>query len=182
MKKTIACLSLFLFMSAMILVSSNWQPVANTKVNFTIDGMFGKDVKGIIAGLRSEIEFYPEDLSRSSISASISPATINTGIKKRDTHLKTSDYFEVEKYPNICFSSKSFRKVGEYFVVEGNLTLKDVTKAITIPFEFTARGDSAWFNGDFNINRLDYHLGKKSRFMGNEVRIHLNIPVTGRKN
>lgn len=176
MKKLIALLFFCILGSAAVL-RHNWEPVKNTKVNFVIDGMFGKDVRGTISGFTSEIQFYPDDLPRSTIRAKINPATIDTDNKKRDSHLKTSDFLDVEKFPGISFASKRFRQVGEYFVVEGDLTLKDITKTITIPFEFITRGDSAVFNGDFNINRLDYNVGKKSMFMGNDVRIHLNIPV-----
>lgn len=178
MRKLIALLAFISFISAVSFFTANWQPIPRAKVNFTIDGLFGKDVRGTISGLKTEINFHPDDLPHSSINATISPATINTGIGKRDEHLKTADFFEVAKFPHISFVSKSFRKVGEYFVVEGELSMKDVKKPVTIPFEFTTHGDSAVFNGDFNVNRLDYHVGKKSRLMGNEVRVHLNIPVT----
>ena len=177
MKKITAVLIFLLCTSAALLIDANWQAATNSKVNFSIDGMFGIDVNGTISELKSTIEFYPGDVAKSHIQASINPATITTKNKKRDKHLKTTDFLEVEKYTRISFVSKSFRQVGEYFVVEGELTLKDVTKPITIPFEFVTHGDSSIFRGDFNINRLDYHVGKKSLMMGNEVRIHLDIPV-----
>lgn len=176
MKKAFAIISFLLFASALTL-NNNWQPIPKARVNFTIDGVFGKDVHGTIGDLKTDINFHPDDLSHSSITATISPKTVNTGIKRRDAHLRTADFFDVEKFPQISFTSKSFRQVGEYFVAEGELSMKDVKKQITIPFEFTVHGDSAVFNGDFNINRLDYHVGKKSRLVGNEVRVHLNIPV-----
>lgn len=177
MKKIFALLALFILTSAMIVKNDNWEPAPGAKVSFTIDGLFGKDVKGTISDLKTHIDFYPDDLPRSSITATVSVSTINTKNKKRDNHLKNADFFDAEKFPTIRFTSKSFRQLGEYFIVEGDLSLKDVTKPVTIPFEFFLKGDSAVFSGDFNINRLDYNLGKKSRLMGNEVRIHLDIPV-----
>jgi len=177
MKKVISLLAFSVLTSAICILYGNWQTLPDAKINFTIDGLFGADVKGTISDLKSTIRFYPDDVPRSSITTAIRPATINTGNKKRDNHLKTIDFLEVEKYSSISFISKSFRQIGEYYVVEGDLTLKDVTKPITIPFEFINYGDSAVFRGDFNINRLDYHVGKRSHFMGNEVRIHLDIAV-----
>jgi polyisoprenoid-binding protein YceI len=156
---------------------SNWEPVPDAKIKFTIDGLLGIDVIGTIGDLKSEIYFFPDDVAHSSISSTISPATIDTQNKKRDKHLRTSDFLDTEKFPAISFVSRSLRKVGEYYVVVGDLTLKSITKSISIPFEFTDSGDHALFVGDFKINRLDYNVGKKSWMMGNDVWIHLNIPV-----
>jgi polyisoprenoid-binding protein YceI len=173
-----------IFLYLLILISfsftsllSNWEPVPDTKINFTIDGLLGIDVTGTISDLKSDIHFFPDDLANSSISATISPATIDTKNKKRDKHLRTNDFLDTEKFPAITFVSRSLRKVGEYYVVVGDLTLKSIAKSISIPFEFTDSGDRALFVGDFKINRLDYNVGKKSWMMGDEVWIHLDIPV-----
>jgi polyisoprenoid-binding protein YceI len=177
MKKTIAIFLSFFTLSAFTALVGNWEPISGTKTNFSIDGLFGIDVNGTIDDLKTEIHFFPDDLLNSSISATVSPATVDTKNKKRDKHLTTKDFFEVEKFPTISFSSRNFRKVGEYYIVEGDLTIKNITKQITIPFEFTDSGSTALFVGDFDIKRLDFDVGKKTIMMGNEVRVHLNIPV-----
>lgn len=176
MKKTIALLSFFIFSSA-ILLNLNWLPLQGAKISFKINGPFGKDVKGTLSDFKTEIEFYPENVSHSNITASVEASTIDTKNNKRDRHLKGPVFFDTENFATIRFVSKSFRKLGEYFIVEGELTLKDVTRPVTIPFEFITSQDTGWFRGDFEINRLDYHVGKKSRMMGNKVAIHLDIPV-----
>jgi polyisoprenoid-binding protein YceI len=177
MKRTILIISIFISCLGFTGIK-NWEPASEAKVNFSIDGMFGIDVNGTISDLKADIHFFPNDPVHSIISATISPATINTKNKKRDAHLKTVDFLDVEKYPSISFVSKNIRKVGEYYVADGELTLKKVSKLIAIPFEFTDTGSNGVFTGDFNINRLDYNVGMKSIWMGNEVRVHLNIPVT----
>lgn len=180
LKKLIALLSFFALTSAAVLYTQNWQPLPGSKINFTIDGMFGKDVKGTIGNLSATIEFYPDDPSASFIKAGIKPASIDTRNKKRDAHLRTADFFEVESYPDITFVSKAFGKQGDAYIVEGDLTIKDVTRALSIPFRFIPKGDSAVFQGTFCINRLDFHVGKKSLFMGNTVTVQLNIPVAAK--
>ncbi|PBQ34967.1 hypothetical protein CNR22_20630 [Sphingobacteriaceae bacterium] len=177
MKKIVALFCIGILCSAGLLIEANWQPLRGARVTFKIDGPFGKDVKGSLSNLKSDIEFYPDEVSRSTIKASVSSSSIFTKNRKRDSHLKSPDFFDVEKFPAISFASTSFRKVGEYFIVEGDLTIKDLTKPVTIPFEFITNQDTAWFRGDFEINRLDYDLGKKSRMMGNKVEIHLDVPV-----
>jgi polyisoprenoid-binding protein YceI len=157
--KKLFFLAVIILLSAFTFLPGNWEPVPDAKVNFSINGMFGIDVNGTVADLRSEINFHPDDLLHSVITATVGSTTINTKNKKRDNHLRSADFLNVEKYPSIRFVSTHFRKIGEYYVVEGDLTLKGVTKKISIPFEFTDSGSSAIFTGEFDIDRVDFGVG-----------------------
>jgi polyisoprenoid-binding protein YceI len=104
--------------------------------------------------------------------------TINTGIGLRNSDLKKEKYFNAEKYPVISFKSKSIEKTEKGFKAEGTLTMKDVSKPVTIPFTFTANGNDGVFKGDFDINREDFSIGSKGGSIGNKVSIHLEVPAT----
>ena len=141
----------------------------------------GVTVDGNLSGLRYQLAFSPDALAQSKIVASVDVNTIETGIGARDSHLKDEDYFEVEKYPTIRMESKSFRKTGtDRYVGTFSLTIRDVTRQIEVPFEFTRTGNQAKLAGEFMIDRLDYGVGESSWVMGDEVDVYLTLNVTAK--
>lgn len=167
-----------LFLTAFALAGS-WKLPESDKANFTIDGMFGKDVNGTLDFNEATLQFSPDDAAHAHLDVSLKVASINTGIGKRDHHLKTDDFFDAAKYPLITFHSTAVQKInGDSYKVTGVLGIKDVTKTVTIPFTFSGAGSNATFKGDFAINRMDYKVGEKQKMgVGKEVRISLNVPV-----
>ncbi len=156
-----------------------WQIPKGTKANFTIDGMLGTDVDGTLEISASNIVFDPASPQTAVMDATLSVATIKTGIGKRDKHLKTSDYFDAGQYPSIQFHATAVAKgSGNSFVAKGTLTIKSVSRNVSIPFTFIRQGSNGTFNGSFDIHRSDYKVGTGNEIgMGNEVRILLKIPV-----
>lgn len=132
---------------------------------FTVDGSFG--------GLEAAIVFDENDLESSSIKASVSVETIDTGIEKRDKHLKAKGYFHVEAFPRIEFASSNIRKKGGGYEAEGTLSIKGVSKKIVIPFTF----EENTFKGTLALDRVDYGVGKKSLILSREVQISMNVKV-----
>jgi len=110
-------------------------------------------VKGEITGMTGRV-----DLAKGLIDVCIKPVTISTGIKKRDEHLRTADFFNVEKYPEICFEAQEVEKTGDGYLAKGKLTLHGVTNDVAIPL--VANGKN--IQGEFEINRFDYGLGAES--------------------
>jgi len=100
----------------------------------------------------------------SSITVSIDPTSIYTNNEMRDNHLRSADFLEVEKYPAISFTSTGIRQNGEDFLIDGDLSIKDVTRPITAELElggFTPGQDGALrggFSASFEINRRDYNV------------------------
>lgn len=91
--------------------------------------------------------------------------SINTNVEIRDKHLKSGDFFDAEKFPTMKFVSTSLKKgKGNSYVVTGDLTIKDVTKRVSIPLTYggTAKNQQGkevmGFQAKFNINRLDYNI------------------------
>jgi len=99
-----------------------------------------------------------------SITIEINAASVDTRSADRDGHLQSPDFFDVASFPKITFASTSVKDGGAGIIVEGNLTIKDVTKAITIEFEYTGTATDPFgnarygFEGAAEINRKDFGL------------------------
>ncbi len=161
-----------------LILAGNWKSdPATAKVSFTVDGPFGT-VHGNFSGLKSEIQFDEKNLSGSSISASIDPKTVSTGIGLRNRDLrKKEEWLNTDKYPEISFHSKKIEKTDKGYKALGELTLKGATKPLEIPFTFTSNGDTGLFKGQFTIKREDFNLGKSGGSVGGIITINLEVPV-----
>lgn len=130
-------------------------------VTFEISNLGINMVDGTIKGFEGSVVFDPEDMSKSSFRVCIDPATINSGISARDEELLEEDYFNVEKYPGICFSSDDIIKTDEGFLTTGTLILKGVSREVTIPFVVQDNR----LKGSLEINRTDYGVGPSGGFL-----------------
>ncbi|WP_141731511.1 YceI family protein [Oligoflexus tunisiensis] len=120
----------------------------------------------------------------SKASVTIPVQSIDTGVKKRDDHLRSKDFFEVSKYPNMAFVSKSFSGTPESFKMTGALTIKDVTKDVTFDGKYTGSVKDSWgqqrtaLQATANINRKDFNINYDDKVdigpaVGHEVQIRL---------
>ncbi len=154
---------------------SDWRVLPDSKVTFKVKN-FGVNVNGTLGGLEASIRFSPDDLAKASIEASLDATTINTGIVSRDKHLRKEDYFYVEKYPTIRMQSRSFtQKNGNEYEGIFDLTIRNVTKQVSFPFQFVKEGIKARFKGEFKINRREFEIGGGSLVLGNQVTIQLDV-------
>lgn len=166
-----AVLSFFLF-SAFTLAPQWSIDSDNSKLTFQIKNM-GMWVDGSFDKVSGDVTFNPDDLGNSSVSATVDASSINTDNNQRDTHLRNPDYFEVETYPALSFKSRAFTKGKNGYFVTGTLTIKDVSKSVTLPFTF----EDNTFKGSFSINRVDYNVGESSWVMGDKVNVKFILPV-----
>lgn len=151
---------------------------SKAKVEFSVKGIFGT-VHGSFTGLKATIRFDEKDPRAGSIMASVDAKTVNTGIGLRNRHLRTEEqFFDTDKYPTIGFKSRTIEKTGSGYTANGELTIKDVTRPVKLPFTFAANGNSGVFKGQFVIKREDFHLGKPGGSIGDDVTIDLEVPVT----
>src|SRR5579864_9423836 len=101
---------------------------AHSSAEFKVKHMMISNVKGSIKGITGELQEHTTDASLSSIEAKLDVATLSTGEADRDTHLKSADFLEADKYPTIAFKSTSVKaKSKEEYVVTGDLTIHGVT-------------------------------------------------------
>src|SRR6266567_4715346 len=134
-------------------IAGTWaiDPV-HSEVSFTVRHMMVSKVRGRFDKFDATI-VTGEDPLASSVTASVDLSSINTGQEQRDAHIRSADFFEVEKYPEMTFVSSGIKEAEEGFVLEGDLTLKGVTKAVAFDLEVSGFGPDAYggtrvgFNG-----------------------------------
>jgi polyisoprenoid-binding protein YceI len=103
-----------------------------------------------------------EDPLESSVTASIDLSSVNTGNEQRDGHIRSADFFEVDKHPRMTFRSTGVRADGDGFLLDGELSIKDVTKPITLQLEINGFGPDSYggtrsgFSAQGEINRMDF--------------------------
>ena len=144
------------------------------KITFKIKNA-GIEVEGLIDVTDIQITFDEDNLERSSVIAFASPKTINSGIRIRDQHLCRSDYFDVAHYPSIKLVSKKFRKSGKRFQGYFDLTIKNKTREVVIPFIRKRKDSIDSFEGSFEIDRTDFELGDTSTILDENVEIFFQI-------
>lgn len=158
-------------------LAQEWKINTNASyVNFTARAITGK-VHGKISGVQGEIKFSEDDPENSSFHTWVEPGTLDTDNHKRDKHVKSSDYMDVGVYPKIAFQSKKIWKDSTGYMVTGDLTIKDVTREVTFPFTFEDQGNTGIFKGSFTLNRLDYHIGEKTKMMGEIIDVEIVTQV-----
>lgn len=109
---------------------------AHTRVSFLINHFVVSQVQGRF----NEVEGYfvlNKDLSKAKVEVTVPIASIDTGVEKRDEHLRSEDFFNAKKYPKMTFKSKKFQGSLDDFKVTGDLTIKDVTKEVTLNGKYT---------------------------------------------
>src|SRR5688572_22221396 len=143
---------------------------AHSSVTFSI-GFLGFPVRGRFHDVRGTLSYATGDLTASSISVAIPVKSLTTGSEHRDEHLRSSDFFDAEKFPYIVFRSESVTRSGGQYVVTGPLTMHGVTKTISIPFtqvgaviEETHGSTLILFRGGVRLARKDFGIVGGSRF------------------
>jgi polyisoprenoid-binding protein YceI len=176
MKKYFAPLVAFLLLtgSAFALIAAqNWQIAEGYTIEFS-----SADAAGVFKGFKGTISFDEQNPAPSKFDVTIDAATINTGNGLQNKHAKSDEWFDVAKYPQIHFASKSITKSANGYQATGDLSLHGVTKSVTIPFSFQKTSTGGVFAGSFTVNRNDYKLGKPGGDVGESIKIDLKIPVT----
>ncbi len=143
----------------------------NSVVSFSVTNMGFNTVTGTFKGMNGNINFNQDNVANSSFDVCIDASTIDTGNSKRDKHLKNKDFFEVDKYPNICFTTTEITKTQSGYKAVGMLSMHGISQTIEIPFTFSADK----FVGDFKLDRFDYKIGEgTNKFMvGKEIEIKI---------
>ena len=108
---------------------------AHTSVGFVARHMGLSKVRGQFGSFRGEVEGDPADLTTAKGWFEVDMASIDSGNADRDAHLKSADFFDVEKFPTMRFESKRIERSGDDFKVVGDLTIKDVTREVELGYE-----------------------------------------------
>ena len=137
----------------------------HSELAFKVRHMMITNVKGEFRKFDASIESEGQDFSKSSIDVTIDAGSVFTNEDKRDGHLKSADFFDVEKYPTLSFQGKSFKKVSdEKYKLGGALSIKGVSKVVELDVEFGGINKDPWgtekvgFSLEGKINRKDFGL------------------------
>ncbi|GAA3954900.1 YceI family protein [Actinomadura viridis] len=145
---------------------------AHSEVTFVIRHLMSK-VRGSFTEFSGTVQIA-EDLAASTATAEISMASIDTRHADRDAHVRTSDVLDVENHPTMTFATTGVRSEGGDHYLDGDLTIKGVTRPVTLEVEFNGIGEDPWggtragFSASTTINRKDWG-------------IEFNIPLAGDK-
>jgi polyisoprenoid-binding protein YceI len=127
-------------------------------ISFDIGNLRINTVSGTFKGMSGTVEFDPANLSNSNFNVCIDVSTVQTGNNKRDQHLKESDFFDLKNHPQICYQSGEISKTETGYETTGKLTIKGITRIVTIPFTYQEN----LLKGSFTVNRLDYNVGENT--------------------
>ena len=138
--------------------------VTHSRLGFVARHAMVTKVRGQFGAFTGTATIDAATPSSSKVDLSIDVASIETGSADRDGHLKSGDFFDAETYPTITFSSTDVKRAGSDWTITGDLTIKDVTKPVTIEFEQTGSARDPFgnvrvgFEGETTINRKDWGL------------------------
>jgi polyisoprenoid-binding protein YceI len=129
------------------------------------DGRFGR--------LSGDVVVDPAVVTSARITLTIDAASLDTGIQMRDNHLRSADFFDVERFPTIAFQSVRVEAAGRRATVVGRLTLHGVTHEIAVPVDVQVTNTALVASGEFIVNRGEYAMNYNSFLnpIGNEVRV-----------
>jgi polyisoprenoid-binding protein YceI len=163
---------------------------AHSTVSFAVRHMMVSKVRGHLDPPSGSFTIA-EDPTESSVEVALDWSTVNTGDEKRDAHLKSSDFVDVEKHPTISFSSTAVRHIkDERWAVDGLLTVQGVVKPVTLDLEFNGIGRDPWgnvkagFSAKTKVNREDFGLTWNAALetggvvVGKDVTIEIDVEAS----
>jgi polyisoprenoid-binding protein YceI len=162
---TFAIVALAVLAGATASAQTKWTvDKTHSNVKFTVTHMVVSEMEGTFKVFDGTMEHNKPDFSDAKISFAIDVASVNTDNERRDGHLKSDDFFNVEKFPKMTFVSTSVKPLGgNKYQLAGNLTIRDITKPVVFEVTHggvlnTSRGAKAGFKATTKINRFDYNL------------------------
>ena len=156
-------------------------------IEFRVTHMVVSKTSGRFLDYQGVVEMDADAKTFKTIEATIKAESINTNQDKRDMHLRNTDFLDVKQFPTITYKMKNYQKQGDSYTVVGELTLRGLTKAVTLNVIFNGVAKDPWgntragFSADGKLNRKDFGmvwnktLDTGGLVVGDEVQIHLDI-------
>ncbi len=161
---------------------------AHSTVEFIAKHMMITSVRGRFPDVEGTIRFDEENIANSQVEATIQVGTVTSGSERRDQHLRTGDFFLVDEHPTFTFKSTRIEpKGGDEYKITGDLTIRGVTKQVTLDTTFEGRNTSPWgteaigFSAATTINRKDFgvnwNVGLEAGgvMVSDKIKLELNI-------
>lgn len=188
MKNTLPIIALCLFAFTSV-PSGKWTlDNSHSRLGFVLNHMGIAELQGDFRTVSANITSKGTDFTDAVIELTAQTSSINTGFQMRDDHLKTADYFDAEKFPELTFKSNSVKKLknsDREYEVQGKLTLHGITKDVTLKAVHTGSSktksgsDLAGFKVTGNIKRSDFNIGASlpTSVASDEVQLNADIEV-----
>jgi len=156
---------------------------AGSKLGFS--GSFqGQSFDGTFAKWTAAISYDPAKVAGSKFDVEVDLASVKTGDKDRDGALPGSDFFNVAKFPKAHFVTTGFRQNGAQVIADGNLTLRGVTKPVSLNVVFKPQGTGATLDVSGAVKRLDFGVGggdyADTSVIANDVKINAHLVLTAK--
>jgi polyisoprenoid-binding protein YceI len=177
--------SVFAIVSAVALVAAAAAAVAGytsdpqqSKLEF-VGVQAGAEFKGVFHKFTAAVDFAPDALASSKIDVQIDMSSVDSLDKDRDTTIRGKDIFDVAHNPTAHYVTKTISKTAAGYAAVGSLTLRGVTKDVTIEFQFVPAASAAKLTGSAKLNRLDFGVGqgdwKSTETIGDAVKINFSL-------
>ena len=159
---------------------------AHSSINFEVRHMGVSNVHGAIGGVKGTVLYDEKDITKSSVQSTADTTTVATGVEARDKHLKSPDFFDVEKFPSLAFKSTSLSNAGGQLTLTGDLTLNGVTKSVTLDVDGPAPPQTgkdgktrSGFSASGKLKRSDFNFGSKfgSAMVGDDVKFSIDVEI-----
>lgn len=162
---------------------------AHSSIGFRVKHMGLVDVPGYFRDFTGTVNYDPKDVTKSTVEFTAKATSIDTGVEGRDKHLRSADFFEVEKFADLTFKSTKVEKKGKDLILTGDLTMKGVTKSVSFPFNVAGfikneRGTRMGATAETVINRRDFgvnygtNLPNGTPMLADNITVVLNIEAT----
>ncbi len=154
----------------------------HSEVGFTVRHMMVSKVRGKFTSFSGEITTGASPLD-SSVTADIELSSITTGNEQRDAHMRSADFFEVDKYPVMSYRSTGIRRQGSGYVLDGQLTLKGVTRDVPLTLELNGFGPDAYggtragFSATAEISRGEFGVNWNAAIEGGGVVVSDKVTI-----
>jgi len=159
---------------------------SHSKVSFKVKHLMISNVLGSFREFEGQVSSSENDFSGAVINFSLNAASIDTEMADRDAHLKSPDFFDAEKYPKITFSGNGLKDLGDdMYELTGDLTIKEVTKAVTLSVEFGGVMSDPWgnvkagFSINGKINRKDWGLNWNAALEAGGLLVGEEVKISG---
>lgn len=166
MRKLNLFLSFLVFAATTITAQTNWSvDKSHSKVGFSVSHLVITDVDGFFKEYDANVTTKGDDFSTANIDFAVNTGSIFTDNDGRDKHLRSDDFFNTEKFPQMVFKGKSMKKVSDNkYKLVGDLTIRDVTRQVELDVKYNGMVKDPWgntkagFKVTGEINRFDYNL------------------------
>ena len=190
-KNTLFAALLALAASAAHAQATKWQiDPAHSQAEFSIRHMAISNVHGRFGNINGTIVLDEKDITKSSVNAVIDVTTVDTGVAQRDQHLKSPDFFDVAKYPQMTFTSKGLSNANGQLQLTGDLTIHGVTRPVSLALESPGKEQvDPWgktrraFSATTTLHRQDFglvwngNLKSGDSVIGDDVKVELDIEL-----